>query len=297
MHYSLSRLSRLDAKWVDLFDVHNSAFFDQHHNPYYQLITVVDGAVDLDVAGNRMGLMPGECLILKPWETHTGWNPNHRSGTFFWVQFSCDPGLNEFYLDQAIDLNIVHPERTELRTIEARHEDQLIIPRRFKCNKYFELLYLFEKLRQTFDDPKGYFRFRATRLLSEMIQHIADDLLEQRKLDINPSASYLTFRRLAQYINSRYWHEITKEQLEGHMVRKYEYLCSLFRKYAHMNMHQYIHQLRTQRAKYLLHHTSRSVKEIAEEVGYEDPFYFSRTFKKITGVAPQRYRDNEFEEG
>ncbi|MGO4271863.1 helix-turn-helix transcriptional regulator [Paenibacillus sp. TAF58] len=65
----------------------------------------------------------------------------------------------------------------------------------------------------------------------------------------------------------------------------------MFKKYAGTNIHHYIHQLKTQRAKHLLRNTAKSVKEVAEEVGYPDPFYFSRMFKKIEGVAPQQYRN------
>jgi hypothetical protein len=45
-------------------------------------------------------------------------------------------------------------------------------------------------------------------------------------------------------------------------------------------------------AKYLLLHTGKSVKEIAEEVGYKDAFYFCKVFKKMEGVAPSLYRVN-----
>jgi len=48
--------------------------------------------------------------------------------------------------------------------------------------------------------------------------------------------------------------------------------------------------LRVQAACRLLVTTSLSVKEISYEIGYEDPFYFSRLFVKIMGVSPTTYR-------
>jgi AraC-like DNA-binding protein len=44
------------------------------------------------------------------------------------------------------------------------------------------------------------------------------------------------------------------------------------------------------RARQLLETTSMNVKEIAGQLGYEDPFYFSRLFKSVSGVAPSDYR-------
>lgn len=45
-------------------------------------------------------------------------------------------------------------------------------------------------------------------------------------------------------------------------------------------------------AKKLLHLTYKSIKEIAQELNFEDEFYFSRYFKKIVGVSPTLYRKN-----
>lgn len=52
----------------------------------------------------------------------------------------------------------------------------------------------------------------------------------------------------------------------------------------------YFIRLRMKRARELLETTSMNIKEIADDLGYEDPFYFSRLFKSTNGVAPSDYR-------
>jgi transcriptional regulator GlxA family with amidase domain len=49
-------------------------------------------------------------------------------------------------------------------------------------------------------------------------------------------------------------------------------------------------RLRMRQACRLLDGTSLNVKEVAAALGYEDPFYFSRTFKSVNRVAPSEYR-------
>lgn len=292
MYYSMSRLSVLDVKWTDLFDVTaNPTFFDNHSNPYHELIVVADGTVNLHASGSRMVLHAGDSLLLAPWEQHSGWNRNDRQGKFYWAQFSCHPGMDDFSLHQTNALNIVHAERTELRTVDIGHEDLVIIPRKHRIRQRYKLLSLFEELVETMNRPKAYFRYRSTLLLADMLGCIANDFLEQTHMDTAFPHSYTTFRKLVDYLNNFYDSDISRDKLEHEMNYKYEYLCQVFNKYADMPMTHYMQKLRVQRAKHLLKHTEKSIQEIAEEVGYSDPFYFSRTFKKLEGIAPLYYRE------
>jgi len=52
----------------------------------------------------------------------------------------------------------------------------------------------------------------------------------------------------------------------------------------------YFIRMRIQRAGRLLCDTNLSVKEVAARLGYDDPFYFSRIFKSVNGLAPSDYR-------
>jgi transcriptional regulator GlxA family with amidase domain len=52
----------------------------------------------------------------------------------------------------------------------------------------------------------------------------------------------------------------------------------------------YLQNLRIEEAKRLLESSDRAVDEISYEIGYEDPSFFRRLFKRRTGVAPARYR-------
>lgn len=52
----------------------------------------------------------------------------------------------------------------------------------------------------------------------------------------------------------------------------------------------YLTRYRIQRAKQLLRHSALPVGAVAASVGFEDPFYFSRTFRRETGLSPTEYR-------
>ena len=65
---------------------------------------------------------------------------------------------------------------------------------------------------------------------------------------------------------------------------------ALFKRWTgHPPIEYFIH-LRMQQACRLFDSTSLNVKEVAAALGYDDPFYFSRTFKSVNRVAPSEYR-------
>lgn len=57
----------------------------------------------------------------------------------------------------------------------------------------------------------------------------------------------------------------------------------------------HIHQRVILEAKRFLYHSSKSVKEIATELGYEDHSYFSRLFKKVTGISALAFKIKNLE--
>ena len=64
----------------------------------------------------------------------------------------------------------------------------------------------------------------------------------------------------------------------------------LFKRWVGSSPIDYFIRLRMQQACRLLTATNLSVKEIAADLGYDDPFYFSRVFKSVHGVAPSDFR-------
>lgn len=67
----------------------------------------------------------------------------------------------------------------------------------------------------------------------------------------------------------------------------------LWRKHIGTSPHQYILQLRIERACSLLIETNDTIASISERVNFQDPFYFSKRFKKEVGVSPKEFRQEK----
>lgn len=73
------------------------------------------------------------------------------------------------------------------------------------------------------------------------------------------------------------------------------YFRRLFKESTEQSPVEYLQALRINHAKSLIHQygSSRSLTEIAKNSGFHDPLYFSRVFKKVTGVSPRRYSQEQ----
>lgn len=63
-----------------------------------------------------------------------------------------------------------------------------------------------------------------------------------------------------------------------------------FKRETNVSLHQYFIQLKINAAKTMLSNLAYTVSDIAEFLGFEDPYYFSRLFKTKTGLSPRNYR-------
>ena len=91
-----------------------------------------------------------------------------------------------------------------------------------------------------------------------------------------------------------------KELAIGQLAKQFHvsegYLSKLFFKENNVHMNEYLNALRVERAKLLLSSTQLSVQSISDCVGYNNVEHFSRTFKKIVGLAPNLFRRDTMEE-
>ena len=80
------------------------------------------------------------------------------------------------------------------------------------------------------------------------------------------------------------------EQLAQQFYLSSSYLSRLFKRETGTTLTTYLQNVRIEAAKNLLRTTALKSYEVAERVGINDPVYFSRIFKKITGLKPKDYR-------
>lgn len=80
------------------------------------------------------------------------------------------------------------------------------------------------------------------------------------------------------------------EVLAGSLSISYAHLRWLFSNQTGTSLHKYFMDLKISRAKQLLENSDQSVKQVAHALGFDDPYYFSRVFKRRAGMAPSLWQ-------
>ncbi len=93
-----------------------------------------------------------------------------------------------------------------------------------------------------------------------------------------------------EYINRCYSKDISLDEVSREVDISPYYFSKLFKEVTGENFIEYLTRMRIQTAKELLR-SEMSIKEVGLEVGYSDPNYFSRIFKKIVGVTPTEFKE------
>ena len=92
-------------------------------------------------------------------------------------------------------------------------------------------------------------------------------------------------------INRDFAEDISISSIADQVYLTPNYISMIFKKAKGYTIVDYITRLRIEKAKLLLSTTNLKIQEIAEQVGYSNPYYFSNVFKKKTGIQPKNYRE------
>lgn len=124
----------------------------------------------------------------------------------------------------------------------------------------------------------------------EDIEHFME-YNQNEKLKSNYGEEFALFKMVKQYISDNLKENINLKDTAAKFNLSPYYFSRTFKKVFGCNFSEYLNLVRIDEAKKLLKDNSLSVKEICYMVGYSDPNYFSKVFKKYEGVTPTEHRE------
>lgn len=230
----------------------------------YQINYITEGSGTFETLTDTYQVVPGSMLIIRPGMWHrykpdpnTGWNEHYIGfkGDF------CSTMFQEGFFQSGKPVLYVGFQENLLKLF-------------------------FEIIQHVKDEKTGHQQVCASStilMLSLILSVIRNQEFAGKTIERNIRKACLYFR---ENLNSN----VNIENLATELNVGYSYFRQMFRKYTGISPTQYHLSLRIQKAKDLLVSTDLSFKEIANDLGFESYFYFSRIFKDKTGNSPMEFR-------
>jgi two-component system response regulator YesN len=98
-------------------------------------------------------------------------------------------------------------------------------------------------------------------------------------------------KKCITFIKNNYSKNITLSDAAKNAEVSHSYLSFIFKQETGINFNIYLSRWRVEQAKKLLKSTNMRIYEVAERVGFSNPYYFSKVFKELTGVSCKDFRD------
>lgn len=135
-------------------------------------------------------------------------------------------------------------------------------------------------------------QYRRMKTYEEIFEWIIKGVDEEYQLYMENKKDAVSrpIRDAKQYIYDHFSQNITLEDISEQIGFNPAYFSTLFKKETGKNFLEYVTELRIQKAKNYLIQTDYDIAEIAASVGYGDLKYFSKLFKKNTGLSPSEFR-------
>jgi len=144
---------------------------------------------------------------------------------------------------------------------------------------------IFNNLSKGFHDENlEYVNFCFGHLLATFVyaNKTSDDIADES----NPIV-----RRAINYLGKNLDKKLTLKKLANEVGYSPTYLTTIFKKETNYSPISYFSHLKILKACEFLDYTNMKVKEISFNLGYTDPYYFTKDFKKKMGLSPRQYRN------
>ncbi|MCP2029748.1 YesN/AraC family two-component response regulator [Flavobacterium sp. HSC-32F16] len=242
-----------------------------HRDNHCQLMLAVNGKFKLNIDFENVEFTAPALLTVFPEQVHYIKEAKNQKG---WM-ISFDPSLASKEVLQLLENKINNPF---LLQSESNFCQQLII-----------LLDLIEKVQ--LENTNNYTQKSIHSLLNALLNLIAGELVS--------TLSYDKSKENRSVIIKETFIKLTKEHFKT-WKQPAQYASALSISVAHLNdtvksltgssVSVHIQEASIMEAKRLLYFTDNNVKEIAYQVGYDEPVYFGKLFKKITNLTPLEFR-------
>jgi len=235
----------------------------QHGSAQHILIYCTDGAGWFEIDGHTVNVKQGSFLYIPAGEPHVYGSHENDPWSIYWMHFK---GTN------SMDFADMMLKRMGDHVASISFQEKR--------------LHLFEEIYTSLE--RGY-SIDNICYASVCLQHfLASCCFDNNYLAIHEKTDSISL--CVNYLQKHIDKPLSLNDIASAVNLSVSHFASIFKKNTGFSIIEYFNHLKTQKACQYLQFTDLRINEIADRLGIEDPYYFSRMFTKIVGTSPNKYR-------
>ncbi|ASA24778.1 AraC family transcriptional regulator [Paenibacillus donghaensis] len=263
---------------TEQFDRAGVVLFPRHWHEHLEFLFIERGEAVFECGSTPIQVRAGDLVAVNSNELHYG------------VSSSADLLYYAIIADTSL-LHSAAPDAAETKFITPIQQNRMLLRNHIRGDRHITdciLAIIREMERREF----GYelaIKSGLYRLLTLLLRrHVATVLSEDEQT--KRSQTLQRFAPVLRYIDVHYPEPISVDDLAAQTGLSRYHFSRLFKELTGHTISVYVNTVRVDRADYLLRHTSLSVTDVAAATGFNDIYYFSRTFKKYKQKNPSMVR-------
>lgn len=234
-------------------------------SPQYILLYCVDGKGYINVGEGKYDLQPNSYFIVPKGIPHHYGTSHSDPWSIYWVHFTGD---------HADILYSRYSRKTDPEVQAIPYDEQRI--------ELFNLI---------FSILESSYSLRSIELINiKLLQFLSSFIYHE---EMYPS--YYTADQISnsiKFMKENLGKNFSIQEFASKLYYSVSNYSDLFKKKTGSSPIQYFIRLKIQKSCQYLYFTDMKIKEISNKIGYNDPYYFSRLFKKLMGMSPAKYRSS-----
>lgn len=270
---------------VHYYEYMSDFSFQGEKHGFWEFLCVDKGEVEVQADDRKYLLKKGKLIFHKPGEFHSLRANGVIAPNLVVVSFSCDSPAMAIFENQVLAIDDTARNLLSQLIVEARHS----FDGPFDNPAQLQLI---RSAKQAFGSEQM-IRLYLELLLIHLARtcengQLADTVSPVKSLTRENNDAVL-FNRIAAYMTDNLDQPLTIEDICKQNLIGRSHLQKLFRKQKGCGVIDYFLQLKITAAKQMIRDNHKNFTEIADCLGYTSIHYFSRQFKKLTGMTPSEY--------
>lgn len=264
---------------------------EQHD--FWEFLYVDKGELEITTDFSTFHLKQGEMVFYSPNEFHALKCNRRTPPNIFIISFDCQSEAMLFFTHKALRLGNGERELLSLLIEEGNKLFELPVARPYAVPKPEKPEKPTHPLTRK-ENPE----FGSEQLIKIYLEALLIRLIRNnQERAIEPKLSSITkekgqrdlIGRIVEYLDAHLLENPTLDDVCTEFALSKTHLRAVFREHTGCGITEHIGKLRIERARQYIREETCNVTEIAERLGYSSIHYFSRQFKKATGMAPSEY--------